>query len=114
MKAQQLPAQQNAFRRLHLNEWTEQAERWLDLAVWDACDQAVIEEELRAPRGAFAGLRHGQRARPLRRALLFPDERRGYDVLWRFWMPREASRPPQDPAQRARAPAAEGVGGPAG
>ena len=36
-KAIALPGAQNAFRRMHLNEWTEQAERWIDLAAWDAC-----------------------------------------------------------------------------
>ena len=31
-KAIALPGAQNAFRRMHLNEWTEQAERWIDIA----------------------------------------------------------------------------------
>ena len=35
-KAIALPDAQNAFRRLHLNEWTEQTERWIDMAAWDA------------------------------------------------------------------------------
>jgi Terminase large subunit, endonuclease domain len=30
-KAIALPGAQNAFRRMHLNEWTEQAERWIDI-----------------------------------------------------------------------------------
>src|SRR6266511_433832 len=30
-----MPAQQNAIRRLRLNEWTEQVTRWLDMSVWD-------------------------------------------------------------------------------
>ncbi len=37
IKAKAVPAAQNAFRRMHLNEWTEQANRWLDLPTWDAC-----------------------------------------------------------------------------
>jgi phage terminase large subunit-like protein len=32
-KAVALPGAQNAFRRMHLNEWTEQAERWIDMAA---------------------------------------------------------------------------------
>lgn len=35
-KAKQVPAEQNAFRRLHLDEWTEQETRWLDMDVFDA------------------------------------------------------------------------------
>jgi phage terminase large subunit-like protein len=46
-KAIALPGAQNAFRRLHLNEWTEQAERWIDMAAWDACDAPVDLDELR-------------------------------------------------------------------
>jgi phage terminase large subunit-like protein len=30
-KAIALPGAQNAFRRMHLNEWTEQPEHWIDL-----------------------------------------------------------------------------------
>ena len=49
-KAIALPGAQNAFRRMHLNEWTEQAERWIDLAAWDACDAPVDLDRLaRAP-----------------------------------------------------------------
>ena len=46
-KAIALPGAQNAFRRMHLNEWTEQAERWIDLAAWDACASPVDLEQLR-------------------------------------------------------------------
>ncbi len=34
-EAQEMPGQQNAIRRLRLNEWTEQVTRWLDMAAWD-------------------------------------------------------------------------------
>ena len=54
-KAIALPGAQNAFRRMHLNEWTEQAERWIDLAAWDACAAPVNPEELRGRR-CFGGL----------------------------------------------------------
>jgi phage terminase large subunit-like protein len=33
-EAREMPAQQNAIRRLRLNEWTEQTTRWLDMDVW--------------------------------------------------------------------------------
>ena len=54
-KAVALPGAQNAFRRLHLNQWTEQAERWIDMAAWDACDAPVDPERLRG-RACFGGL----------------------------------------------------------
>jgi phage terminase large subunit-like protein len=36
-RAVAIPAQENTFRRLYLNQWTEQASRWLALEAWDAC-----------------------------------------------------------------------------
>lgn len=50
-RAVEIPAEQNAFRRLHLNQWTVQETRWLDPAVWDECAGPVgwkeLQEELR-------------------------------------------------------------------
>src|SRR5262245_46564649 len=36
-RAKEIPAQENTFRRLYLNQWTEQADRWIQLPAWDAC-----------------------------------------------------------------------------
>lgn len=36
-RAQEVPAKQNAFKRLHLNIWTQQAERVIPIEQWDAC-----------------------------------------------------------------------------
>ena len=36
-KAIENPAYENAFRRLHLNQWTEQKTRWLKMDDWRAC-----------------------------------------------------------------------------
>ena len=40
-RAKEIPAQENNFRRLYLNQWTEQAARWMALEAWDACN--VVE-----------------------------------------------------------------------
>lgn len=40
-RAQEIPAQENTFRRLYLNQWTEQAARWISMAAWDACSVVV-------------------------------------------------------------------------
>ena len=40
---------------MHLNEWTEQAERWIDMTAWDACDAPVDLEPLRG-RPCYGGL----------------------------------------------------------
>lgn len=36
-KAQATPAYENTFRRLLLNQWTEQDSRWLAMDAWDGC-----------------------------------------------------------------------------
>lgn len=40
-RAKEIPAQENTFRRLYLNQWTEQASRWIQMPAWDAC--CVVE-----------------------------------------------------------------------
>lgn len=44
--AMEMPGAQNSFRRLHLNQWTEQSERWIDLEVWDSCAGEIEAREL--------------------------------------------------------------------
>lgn len=36
-KAKATPAYENTFRRLHLNQWTSQKTRWLQMQHWDDC-----------------------------------------------------------------------------
>jgi len=93
-KAQHLPAQQNAFRRLHTNEWTEQESRWLDTAVWAACAGEVDEEGLRAQHAdCFAGLDLAATQDITAWVKVFPDGAGGFDVLCRFWIPRDSIAP---------------------
>ena len=54
-RAQEIPAQENTFRRLYLNQWTEQASRWISLAAWDAC-QAPITRATLAGRRCYVGM----------------------------------------------------------
>ncbi len=44
-RAAEIPAQENTFRRLYLNQWTEQASRWLSLAQWDSCQTEPVARE---------------------------------------------------------------------
>ena len=93
-KAIASPAAQNAFRRLHLNQWTRQRDRWLDLAKWDACAgdlmPAQIEEAAKG-RIAYAGLDLANTTDLAALVLVFPpeDDEGSYDVLCRFWVPEE-------------------------
>src|SRR6202158_2285171 len=38
-KAQNVPAYQNTFKRLHLNIWTRQMELWMPKDLWDKCGE---------------------------------------------------------------------------
>ena len=49
-----VPAKQNAFRRLFLNTWTQQSERWLDMSFYDKC--VTNEPFSTAGRVGFVGL----------------------------------------------------------
>lgn len=54
-KAKEIPAYENTFRRLHLNQWTEQDERWLSMEVWNECVDDYTFADL-AGEDCYAGL----------------------------------------------------------
>jgi len=88
-KAQETPAYENTFRRLHLNQWTRQEERWLPLEKWDACAEPVDAETLRG-RECYAGLDLASTTDIAAFVLVFPNEDNTYDVLSHFWVPEES------------------------
>jgi phage terminase large subunit-like protein len=92
-KAIALPGAQNAFRRMRLNEWTEQAERWIDLAAWDACDGPISLELLRGRR-CFGGLDLSTTTDVTALAWVFPPEDDGdlWHVLSRYFVPEDNLR----------------------
>jgi phage terminase large subunit-like protein len=92
-RAKESPAYQNTFRRLYLNQWTEQETRWIDIEKWDQCDGRFNPEALRGQR-CFIGLDLSSTTDITAEAILFPpDELEGvYRVLWRFWVPEENMR----------------------
>ena len=89
-KAQKLPAAQNAFKRLHLNVWTQQLDRWIDLGLWDqnANGHPVTAEALRG-RTCYGGLDLAAVSDLVAWSLVFPreDDVEKLDILMRFWCP---------------------------
>lgn len=83
--AQQVPAQQNSFRRLRLNEWTANATRWLTDELWQY-GAAGPPHEL-AGRKCFAGLHVTTEMAAI--VLWFPDDARGGDALAEFYIPED-------------------------
>lgn len=90
-RAKESPAYENTFRRLHLNQKTESASRWIALERWDACGGVVAAESLLG-RECFAGLDLASTTDLASLVLAFPDGAGGYDILPFFWCPEEAER----------------------
>jgi phage terminase large subunit-like protein len=88
-RAKEIPAQQNTFRRLYLNQWTEQEERWIDLATWDACNGAV---DVEPGRECYAGLDLASTKDITALVLAFPDGDGGLDIVPHFWIPGDSLR----------------------
>lgn len=102
-KALHVPAYQNTFRRLHLNQWTQQESRWLDMSAWEACG-APVNLKLLEGATCYGGLDLASTSDVAAFVLVFPseagdDER--YQVLARFWIPEEGM---QERSRRDRVP----------
>jgi phage terminase large subunit-like protein len=92
LQAQQVPAWQNRFRRLHLNEWTEQSERAIDVDVWNE-GAAPLDASMLIGRPCWGALDLAATGDLTAFALLFgPDAAGAYDVLVKFWCPEERIR----------------------
>jgi phage terminase large subunit-like protein len=101
-KAIELPAYENTFRNLYLNEWTEQAVRAIAMDQWDRCglgdgDRAMNPVEWRRHwRAALKGkqcvgaLDLGSTGDLTALSLLF-GHRPPFTVLPFFWVPRESA-----------------------
>jgi phage terminase large subunit-like protein len=89
-KAKNIPAYENTFRQLYLNQWTEQAVRWLSAERWKSCgtlapaDVASLEG-----RECYAGLDVGVTGDMTAFAQVFPNHLGGLDVQCRFWAPED-------------------------
>jgi phage terminase large subunit-like protein len=88
-QAKQIPAQQNTFRRLYLNQWTEQHTRAIDMERWRRCEPMPLDSVLLGE-PCYGGLDLGQ-----------SDDFTAWVRIWtlddgrvvvkpRFWLPRSA------------------------
>lgn len=97
-KATNLPSEQNLVKRLNFCIWTEQATRWLDMDVWDACAGPVpwqrMAEHCRGRR-CVGGLDLANTTDLAALVLVFADDsgdETSYDILPYAWCPEEAVR----------------------
>jgi len=88
-EAKEIPAKQNTFRRLRLNQWTQQSTRWIDLALWDRVKDEVNEENL-IGKICYGGLDLSAVSDITAWVMIFPyGDSDDIDVLARFWCPEE-------------------------
>ncbi len=85
-EARNNPAQEQAFRRYRLNQWTASATSWIPSDVWAKCGGKV---EPAAGAECWAGLDLASKEDLAALALLFPNTAGGFDIVPRFWVPAE-------------------------
>jgi phage terminase large subunit-like protein len=83
-RAEYVPAYQNTFRQLSLNQWVKQHSRWLDMSAWDECAEPLRD---RRGRVAYAGLDLSSTSDVTALVLAFRDEDDSIDVETHFWIP---------------------------
>jgi len=89
-RAKRVPGRQNAFKRLHLNIWTEQSERWLDLDEWRSlATQLRLEDMTETP--VWTGLDLSSTRDLTALALLWAPEHDDdhWKLIPRFYMPKD-------------------------
>jgi phage terminase large subunit-like protein len=90
-RAKAIPAQENTFRRLYGNQWTEQAERWIPMPLWDACGEDIDWTDFRGRR-CFVGMDLSSTRDLTALVAVFPDDDGGFDVLPLFFVPADNIR----------------------
>lgn len=92
-EAKQSPSLENAFRRLYLNQRTQQEVRWMPMHAWDLCGPAgglaMPDPKALEGRRCVAGLDLSQVLDLTACALIFPMEgdEKQHQVLMQFWIP---------------------------
>jgi phage terminase large subunit-like protein len=90
-RAEEEPSYENTFRRLHLNQWTEQTTRWIKKEEWEACAGAVPDL---SGRQCFPALDLSTTTDISALALVFPPEEDD-EPTWLlpfFWCPENRVR----------------------
>jgi phage terminase large subunit-like protein len=86
-RAEEEPSYENTFRRLHLNQWTQQVTRWIRVEDWSACADAPPDLD---GRPCHAGLDLSTTTDISALVLIFPpgeDEGEPYWMVPYFWAP---------------------------
>lgn len=85
--AQRQPRSENGFRQFRLNQWTQQAQRWLSVDAWTACGGKFDEAELLG-QPCYAGFDGAVTGDMACFWMVFPTDN-GVRVIGHGWVPRE-------------------------
>lgn len=89
-QAKVIPAEENAFRQLYLNQWLEaRVDRWLRVGSWNACEAPITLDDF-AGEEAVLGLDLATIHDLAALAILIPGDHPS--LLMRFWAPRDSVR----------------------
>lgn len=91
-RAQESPRYENVFRRLHLNQRTEQDIRWIEMARWDECAGDPIALGDYRDRECFAGLDLATSRDLTALILCFPEDDGTLTLFPLFWIPENTAR----------------------
>jgi phage terminase large subunit-like protein len=86
--AQRFPAQENAVRQYYLNQWTQQALRWISVEAWDACGVVGFSGTDMAGLSCYGGLDLGVTGDMSCVSLVFPTSQ-GIRCLVHGWVPEQ-------------------------
>ena len=100
-RASSSPRYENSFRNLYLNEWTQQAVRWLPMDAWDECGDQMPDL---AGQQCYAGLDLSSTTDISALVLAFPQQNGPTWFLPHFWIPAESC---ERRSKRDRVPYAE-------
>lgn len=90
-EAENVPAKQNIFRRLRLNQWTRQETRFMPMQFWDRCGKRINIKALKG-QPCYCGLDLASSIDVAAFSKVFPRDNGMFEVLMRFWIPEENMR----------------------
>ena len=90
-EAEANPATENRFRQFRLNQWVQQATRWLPLHIWDEVENEAVDLEFLKGKRCWSGLDLASSIDVTALVHVFPDDDDVdlYRALHRFWIPEE-------------------------
>jgi phage terminase large subunit-like protein len=87
-RAQNSPQLENSFRRLRLNQWVKQENRYIPMSKWDECEDRPKLEEYRGE-VFYAGLDLASSTDIAAFVAVHLDDQGNFNVFPYFWVPEE-------------------------